>query len=60
MYVDDFKLAGRTSGLSAGWKAISEFIELYPDTSLSHHLGCGQASFTPLSHRMSQSVVTHI
>ncbi len=47
VYVDDFKLAGRTSNLAAGWKAIRKYIELDPETPLSHYLGCGQSPFSP-------------
>ena len=43
VYVDDFKLVGKTENLKAGWKLITDSgLVLDPPTPLGDYLGCGQ------------------
>ena len=43
VYVDDFKLVGKTENLKAAWKLMTDTgFELDPPDPLGDYLGCGQ------------------
>ena len=42
VYVDDFKMAGKSSTLAQGWQLIQKHIRLDPPIPFSDYLGCGQ------------------
>ena len=43
VYVDDFKLVGKSENLAKGWKRLTDTgLELDPPTPLGDYLGCGQ------------------
>jgi hypothetical protein len=41
--VDDFKMAGPSLSLQAGWKSLREYLKLDQPTLSSNYLGCGHA-----------------
>ena len=46
VYVDDFKMAGPSGNLAAGWKTITGGIKLVGTGPVSTYLGCEHATFT--------------
>jgi hypothetical protein len=40
IYVDDFKLAGRTENLSRGWDVLRTHLEIGPESDTGMYLGC--------------------
>ena len=42
IYVDDFKLAGPTDNLKAGWNLLRTKLGIEPETAPGHYLGCDQ------------------
>mgnify|MGYP003322396852 FL=1 len=40
IYVDDFKLAGPTNNLDAGWKLIASKVNIDPPAEANLFLGC--------------------
>ena len=57
VYVDDFKMAGKTKNLPEGWNLIKRVLRLDEPTPLGKYLGCGhtagQVSWETIESRLS-------
>ena len=55
VYVDDFKLAGKTQNLPIAWKRMTDAgLILDPPEPLGRYLGCGQKRISPSQEEVNR------
>ena len=61
VYVDDFKMVGRSSNMEAMWKKIGKLLTLEPETDLFNnvYLGCNQTE-EPADHKYVHEKMTYL